>query len=473
MEYDWSVLDPTVAKPKEKTEPLPAWAGGYDMQALDPTVKKQAEIAPTAPQEKKEPIPWKDVLGGAVDNFLPNARDVAAGMVRPITAPVQTAKDVWKLATDSDTQKAVGNMYANRYGSLEGLKQAIRDNPAEVLQDIATVATLGGGGLSLAGKAAGAAGLGKTAATLGKAGRVASTANLVDPVGLMAEVGTSAAIEGLGNLGKSMWTSAAKPTTAVGRARDRAAAIRGAMEENIPVSQAGLDKSLALREQLKGELGDALSGYTDPTIPSDAMLSDLLSGASKTTVPELRDPAFSVAQGFVDNPRIPDKMTPGQANKLKQEYQKLANYNTLEPTPTSSAYETLARSLRRGIEETAPEVKDINARLAGQIALEPILRQALARGDNLNPISLPAYIGGGAGAGVGAMLGGGPGAGAGSILGFLASQALSKPSTLSSMGIGANRLAGLMDDPLARLAEYGYNWYGRPAVNMAYGANNQ
>lgn len=279
----------------------------------------------------------------------------------------------------------------------------------------------------------------------------------------------------LGDLGRSMWTSAAKPSTAPGQARNRAAAIRGAMAENIPVSEAGKRKSEALREALAQQLNDALSPYTNPVIPKQSIVSDLQTQTAKTMLPELRGPSENAILGLMGNPNVPDMLNLPEANKLKQEYQRLArqSYESMHPTPASDAYESLARRLRQEIESVAPEVKGINSRLSGQMALEPILDRALARGDNLNPISLPAYIGGGAGAGVGAALGGGTGAGVGSVLGLLASQALSKPSTLSSLGINANRLAGLMDAPISRAAGYGYNWYGRPAINMGYDANSQ
>jgi len=147
--------------------------------------------------------PWSDVGAGFVKNLVPSTIQQVKGLAQAVTSPVETfdtLKDLiggatLKLLPESvvaklseykpemvkaamDKANAVGGEYA-KYGSIEGIKQKLMNDPASVLGDLSMLA--GGTGLALKGasipvKAAGATSL---AGGLRKAGDVLNTAGTV------------------------------------------------------------------------------------------------------------------------------------------------------------------------------------------------------------------------------------------------------------------------------------------------------
>jgi hypothetical protein len=147
--------------------------------------------------------PMSEVGSGFVRNFVPSVIQQVKGLAQAVTSPVETVetlKDLigaatLKLLPESivsklseykpeavqaamDKANAVGGEYA-KYGSIEGIKQKLMNDPAGVLGDLAMLA--GGAGLALKGasiplKAAGAttlaSGLNKTANILNTTGTV-------------------------------------------------------------------------------------------------------------------------------------------------------------------------------------------------------------------------------------------------------------------------------------------------------------
>ena len=133
-------------------------------------------------ESAKKPMSATEVAGSAIKNFPSSAANLLGDLVNAITSPVQTGKAVLDVgagalqnvlpeslvqAIGEDKQSreaasAVGQYYANRYGSTEGVKQAIAQDPAGVLADLSTVFS---GGSMIAPKAAAPA-LAKVARTI-------------------------------------------------------------------------------------------------------------------------------------------------------------------------------------------------------------------------------------------------------------------------------------------------------------------
>lgn len=151
-----------------------------------------------------------NVASKAAENFLPSLGNFAYNLTAPIHSPVQTAKGLTHLAagvgskivgaadraleaiggpdlqtpeqaeTAEAPMKALGQFFADRYGSVEGFKKAVAEDPVGVLGDASAVVT-GGGAI-----AARAPGL------VGRAGQVAVRAGqAIDPV-----VATGRAVSG-------------------------------------------------------------------------------------------------------------------------------------------------------------------------------------------------------------------------------------------------------------------------------------
>lgn len=163
--------------------------------------------APPPPPPPEEAAPEKDyrqsdageVVRGAVENLGPSAVKMGADIATAAAHPVDTvesltnlgsgainlipgvdtvmkfgqdagllhkpdAAELAKVEQQKEMARAVGQMYADKYGSMEGFKQAVATDPMSVLSDLATVFTGGGatatklGTLTKSAKAANAAG---------------------------------------------------------------------------------------------------------------------------------------------------------------------------------------------------------------------------------------------------------------------------------------------------------------------------
>lgn len=170
-------------------------------------------------------MPWSEVAGRAVQNIPQSAYQYGADIVGAVSDPVNTISTIgdigagalregarkvlpeWAFnAIDSvgnkkaaeqatATATAVGRHYADRYGSLEGFKQALAEDPVGVASDLSIPIT-GGSGI-----------LAKTPGTVGKMGKVGQT------VGRAMDLGNNASdlVKGAGVGARSLvgvWTGA-------------------------------------------------------------------------------------------------------------------------------------------------------------------------------------------------------------------------------------------------------------------------
>ena len=139
---------------------------------------------PGAPPSDTGGLSWGEAAGSAAQRFLPNLAEVGvdtiSGLFNVVTSPIQTAKSFGELGssllgamgvTDADPAQAeaLGNYFANRYGSMENIKKTFANEPAALLFDLSAVLTGGGTGAAKLASLAGRAGtIGKTVATAGR-----------------------------------------------------------------------------------------------------------------------------------------------------------------------------------------------------------------------------------------------------------------------------------------------------------------
>lgn len=139
-----------------------------------------------------------DVLGTAGSNLLPSAKRFGGDIVQAVTNPVETGKNLMKIAAGIGEKlipgeqshevyaDAVGKFFADRYGGVENIKKTMAEDPVGFLADLSTV--LGVGGVV---RAPGAAGqVSRVAGTVGKA---------IDPINAGIKA-AKAAGKGVGNL---------------------------------------------------------------------------------------------------------------------------------------------------------------------------------------------------------------------------------------------------------------------------------
>ena len=151
-------------------------------------------------EKKTESLSGSEVLSQAVQNLPSSAAQLVSDITMPIRHPIQTVQSlaslgrgVYQLATpgeqpDEATAKAVGQFFADRYGSLEGFKNAFAKDPLGIISDVSVVLT---GGAGVVAKVPGLAG--KTTSTISKVG------NVIDPV-LASGKAISATAQGAGKV---------------------------------------------------------------------------------------------------------------------------------------------------------------------------------------------------------------------------------------------------------------------------------
>jgi len=144
--------------------------------------------------QQTEDVPLADVPLTALKNVPGSAVQLGKNIITPLLKPVQTAKDIYSLGEsivgviqpgeqgNEETARAVGQFLANRYGSLNAIKNTFANDPVGILADVSILFTGGG---SLAARAPGIAGkVGQGVKTVGQTiDPITQTGRLVGNVG--------------------------------------------------------------------------------------------------------------------------------------------------------------------------------------------------------------------------------------------------------------------------------------------------
>jgi hypothetical protein len=164
-----------------------------------PVVESGWKSAPVVGGGAEKPLEWSDVPGQALTNLPKSAGQFVGGIYEAVTSPIETAKTIGmaaagglknilpKSVTDFITSissepgkideavaiaDAIGGIYKDRYGSVEGLKKTLATDPVGAAADLSTILSGGAG-------AAGVAGLTGTAKALTSA---AAATNPLTPI---------------------------------------------------------------------------------------------------------------------------------------------------------------------------------------------------------------------------------------------------------------------------------------------------
>jgi len=120
-------------------------------------------LSQSSMQQPSKPLTAGEVATGAITNFPSSFGNLIGNIVNAISNPLETGKSILDVgagalqnvlperlvkAVGEDKQsremaRKVGEFYAERYGTGEGLKRAIAEDPAGVLADLSTVLTGG------------------------------------------------------------------------------------------------------------------------------------------------------------------------------------------------------------------------------------------------------------------------------------------------------------------------------------------
>jgi hypothetical protein len=200
---------------------------------------------------------WGETLGSALINLPRSTAEELGGIWDAVTSPIQTAKSIGSLGGallskmgvadfDESSADALGQYYVNKYGSIEGFKKELANNPASILADVATVLTAGAGTVTKLGLPAKIAKLGRRADVAQKF--VGAVARNVDPITAMTNLVTKAVpatVKAAGKgTGKLVTSTLGLTTGAGGDAITEAAKVgfeRGAAGAPTSASEAFLD----------------------------------------------------------------------------------------------------------------------------------------------------------------------------------------------------------------------------------------
>jgi hypothetical protein len=438
-----------------------------------------------APKQPKQPKPltWGDAAKQGLSNIPSSAGRFAGDMYDAVTSPVQTVKALGNTAlgygqlltgSDGEEKKLAQGMnayFADRYGSQEGFKKALAQDPVGVLADMSTVFTgVGGvakGGATLAAKAGMA---GRAVDIAGAVGRGASAIGAAtDPVALAGKLSPivtkpAGMVKGWLLAGQpleeKLMTSALKPSTTL--APDvRQGIVRTALEEKILPNNAGYEKLQGLLGEQRKLIGSMI-GDESPTVLN---VNDALEAArqsnwggihSNTVAPSAAQRAAErVFKDFADT--YGDTITLEKAQEIKTKTNAALNekqkYGVLAG-PGDEAQKALVKAVKEKIEKAVPDISEENATLGAFMALDNNqIERAIARSQNNNMFGLTAgqmasAKFGAAGSAAGGILAGIPGV----IVGGLLGKAVSEPANaaraalaVQAMKSASGKFGGLLD----------------------------
>jgi len=183
---------------------------------------------PPAAEPQPHDQSWSDTIEQAGENLIPSTVKAATGVADAIIHPINTLSTIQKIAeglsskvkgyagVDQDPDQkakdealvdALGQSYKEKYGTLDGFKNALAKDPAGVLLDASTLLTGGGGAAVKAGSLIGdATRVGEAVGTAGRlAGTIGKTINPLNPAGVVTDsvkklTAPAAALDDAGNV---------------------------------------------------------------------------------------------------------------------------------------------------------------------------------------------------------------------------------------------------------------------------------
>jgi len=394
---------------------------------------------------------WSSVLYDALWNVPGSAWQFAQDVTQPIRHPIETAGAVGRMAAGA-AEKIPGASYltpgpaydiagekprsaeidamidhfSDRYGSVDGFKRAVAEDPVGVLADVATVLTGGGKALETAGK------LGQKVPALTRAGVAAEkVGEVTQKVGQFADplqIGrrTLQALPAEG-----MYQSAAKFSTMAAKGRElskdvRLKMTRAALENRISPTYKGVDRLVAKIRGLDEQIDKLVRLPTEQgvLIPAEELLKhfdDLEREAwrqSPRGVTHLKEvksikKEFQIVHGIFEKKIMEDgdvvdvitshpadrrvgevpegsgwkligfeSLTPEQIQRKKvKTYKKLkkAYESTLEGTYSIKAQKALARGAKDILGDLVPEIKKLNKKYGPMQDLLVALDRASSR----------------------------------------------------------------------------------------------
>jgi len=326
---------------------------------------------------------WGDVATSAVGNAQPSAGRFFGDMYNAAIHPVNTANAMLDLAAGGISRgiegatgmdlfpenqatavaDAAGKFYKDRYGSWDGVKQAIAEDPVGVASDLSLPLT-GGGTALLKGAEIGskAGALAKVARVAGKAARVAGDA--LDPVSVVTK-GGGKAVQAAASVSSGMGMDpirAAYDAARAGGAKSKAfydnmrgkVPVRNVLDEaNYAADNIEQAGSAAYKRDISSSIANRTPINWSPIVDAYKKVIDSLTtsgGTFKGGKPG-RAMANEVANLINKYASNPAEHTIEGLDALKQELQNLQVKNSAELTAGQGQANRLATSVANAVKD--------------------------------------------------------------------------------------------------------------------------
>jgi hypothetical protein len=255
---EWEDVTPRANTAEAKTQTPTTDNTADEWEDVTPT----AEPIQAAQPEQKQPMSWGDVASGAVSNIIPSTGRMIGGLAEAAMHPIDTANaalDVGagaisnmlpeSLQQEGDKKgremaSQLADVYKQRYGTMDGFKEVLANDPASIMMDASMLA--------------GGVGAGARAANLPSVASLADKAAVaVNPLTLpvKATIATAKAVPKVAGAVKN-----ASITDLIGANPERIAentakkANAGLMADDMSLSAAEASKA-AQRQAMAEELG--------------------------------------------------------------------------------------------------------------------------------------------------------------------------------------------------------------------------
>jgi hypothetical protein len=238
------------------------------------------------------------------------------------------------------------------------------------------------------------AGSGDIGGALARGGTQMAAPSLVKKIPMPAKVG-----DFLQRQASDLYQSALKPSTSL-RAPNPAGLVKTGLQNEIPVSAAGLEKLSTLIDDVNNKIADTVKSDPLRTVSRDKValrLNDTVN-KFKTQVNPTADLQAIADSGNEFMKTQPSQIPVGDAQALKQgTYQQIKskNYGELKSAAEESQ-KALARGLKEELNNVFPELKNLNAQDSQLLNLQPALEKAIARIGNHQMIGIGTPIATGA-----------------------------------------------------------------------------
>lgn len=408
-------LDEEIAMLEESLGAVTVAPDAVPEVSMDEEIEQlERQLNPPA-QPRQEPLESESYWGDVASNALPSTARLVTDTVDAIVNYEDTGRAIKDLGLgmaskvglgehDESAVDAMGDFYAQRYGSMEGLQEAFRTDPAGIISDIAGVVS---GGAGAVGKAAGLASNSSRMAKLSNlATNISQKAAMVDPV-TAALKGSQLAAKGLNKMGvpERVMEGMIKPDikTAPG-------AAKALTHADIPLSAGGVKKLNKATGGLNTQIDNIVSNVDElPPLasevytPSKEFANKYLNPLQSTKADKSMDAVIGMAKEF---PKQFDSLEDLQSFK-KNLYKDIDWKASKAKAKMKNDYlKDVASSARESIEDTArkagygDQIGELN-RLEGDLinARSP-LEKAVKRTQKRNPIGLTSMLAGIGSAGV-------------------------------------------------------------------------